>query len=63
MTYAESVAGTGAENHGNLGISHVVQQVKDPALPQQWHQLQPQRGFNPQPGNFHMLWAWPKINQ
>ena len=55
MTYAESVAGTGAENHGNLGISHVVQQVKDPALPQQWHQLQPQRGFNPQPGNFHML--------
>ena len=28
--------------------------VKDPALPLQWPR------FDPWPGNFHMLWVWPK---
>ena len=30
----------------------MVQQVRDPALPQ--------LGFDPWPGNFHLLWVWPK---
>jgi len=41
-------------------VSLVVQQVKDPALPQLWSRLQLRLGFDPWPGNFHMLWAWPK---
>ena len=30
----------------------VTWQVKDPALSLLWH------GFDPRPGDFHMLWAW-----
>ena len=36
------------------GSSLVAQQVKDPALSLLWHR------FDPWPGNFRMLWAWPK---
>ena len=32
----------------------------DLALLQLWHRLQQQPGFNPRPGNFHMLRVWPK---
>ena len=37
-----------------------VQQVKDLVLPQLWHRLQMQLGFDPWPGNFHMLWVQPE---
>ena len=37
-----------------IGVPAVVQQVKDPVLPQL------QLGFNSWPGNFHRPWAWPK---
>ena len=30
-------------------ISCLVQWVKDPALPQMWHRLQPQLGYHPWP--------------
>ena len=40
---------------GDTGSSlSLVQWVKDPAM------LQLQPGFNPWPGNFHMLWGWLK---
>ena len=35
----------------------MVQWVKDPALPQQWHRLQMQLRFNPWPRKFHMPWV------
>ena len=54
---------TGLTYKNKHGNSHVVQQVKDPALPQPWHRSQPQRGFDPWPGNFHMPWVWPKIKK
>ena len=34
-------------------------ELKDPALPQLWWRLQVQLGFNPWPGNFHMLQVQP----
>ena len=37
-----------------LGSSLVVQWVKDLVLPQLWHRLQLQHGFDPQPRNFHV---------
>ena len=37
-----------------IGISHVVQLVKDLALLQLWH------SFNPWPETFHMLRVWQK---
>ena len=39
------------------GSSQVAQQVKDLALSLLWHQ------FDPWPGNFCMLWVWPKQKQ
>ena len=33
----------------------MVQQVKDSVLPQLWQRSQLWLGFNPRPGNFHML--------
>ena len=33
--------------------------LKDPALPQLWHRLPLQLGFNPWPRNLHMLWVQP----
>ena len=36
------------------GSSLVAQRVKYPALPPLWC------GFDAWPGNFHMLWVWPK---
>ena len=33
--------------------------LKDPVLPQLWHRLQLQIGFDPWPGNFHMPQVWP----
>ena len=38
----------------------MAQWVKESALPQLWCRLQLQLRFSPWPGNFHMLWAWPK---
>ena len=37
-----------------------MQQVKDLALSLQWLGLLLWRGFDPWPGNFHLLWAWPE---
>lgn len=31
--------------------------LKDPSLPQLWRRSKLCFGFNPQPGNFHVLWA------
>ena len=31
--------------------------LKDVVLLQMWHRMQLQLGFNPWPGNFHMLWV------
>ena len=39
----------------------MAQRVKDSLVPQLWHRLQLQRGFDPWPGKFHMLWVQPKI--
>ena len=36
---------------------------KDLALPQLWCRWQLQLGFDPWPGNFHMLWVWQKENE
>ena len=38
----------------------MAQWVKDPALSLQWLGSPPWRGFDPWPGNCHMLQAWPK---
>ena len=38
----------------------LVQWVKNPTLLQLWCRLQLWLGFNPWPGNFHVLWVWPK---
>ena len=43
---------------GDTGsIPTLVQWVKDLALLQLWHRLHLQLGFDPLPGNFHMLWV------
>ena len=42
------------QNESQSRSSLVAQWVKDLALTLLWH------GFNPWPGNFHMLWAQPK---
>ena len=39
----------------------VVQLVKDPTLSQQWLRSLLWCGFDPWPGNFHMLWVQPKF--
>ena len=36
----------------------MAQWVKDPALSLLWLRLPLQRGFDPWPGNFHMLQVW-----
>ena len=41
-------------------ISSLVQWGKDPALPQPWCSLPMWLRFSLWPGNFHMLWMWPK---
>ena len=51
---------TSNEKQWSLGNSLVAQWVKDLVLPQLWHRLQLQHGFDSWPGNFHMPWAWPK---
>ena len=33
--------------------------LKDPALLQLWHRLQPLLRFSPWPENFHVLQVWP----
>ena len=38
----------------------MAQQVKDPVLSLLWFWLQPWLGFDPWPGNFHMLRVQPK---
>ena len=38
----------------------VVQDVKDPVLPQLQCSLQLWHGFDPWPGNFHTPWVWPE---
>ena len=38
----------------------MVQWVKDLVLLQLWCWLQLRLRFDPWPGNFHMLWVWPK---
>ena len=38
----------------------MVQRVKDAVLPQWWHRLQLQLGFDLWPGKFRMLWVHPK---
>ena len=43
-----------------LGNSFVVQQIKDLALSLQQLRLLLWCGFDPWPGNFYMLQAWPK---
>ena len=40
--------------------SLVAQLVKDLALSVALAGLLLWRGFDPRPGNFHMLWVWPK---
>ena len=40
-----------------LGSSLVAQHVKDPALSPQQLGLLLWRGFDPWPGNFHVLWV------
>ena len=40
--------------------SLVAQRVKDLALSLMWLWLLLWCGFDPWPGNFHVLWAWPK---
>ena len=40
-----------------VGISLVAQQVKDLVLSLQWLKLLLWLGFNPWPGNFHVLWV------
>ena len=45
------------------GCSHVVQQVKNPSLPQLWLRSKLQCGFDPWLRNFHMLQLQPKTNK
>ena len=42
------------------GVPTVAQWVKDLALPQLWCRSQLELRFYPWPGNFRMLWVWPK---
>ena len=42
-----------------VGVPAVADWVKDSVLPQVWHRVQLQLGFDPRPGNFHMLQVWP----
>ena len=52
---------SGENSEENLSRSSlVVQQVKDQVLSLQRLWSLPWRGFDPWPGNFHMLQAWPK---
>ena len=41
----------------------MAQWVKDPALSLLWLGSPLRCGFDPWPGNFHMLWAQPKTKQ
>ena len=47
-------------NKRSAGSSLAAQEVKDLAGLQLWYRPQVQWGFNSWPGNFHMLWMWPK---
>ena len=40
-----------------FGVPAVTQWVKDPALPQLQPRSQLWLGFDPWPGNFHVLWV------
>ena len=41
----------------------MVQWIKDPALSLQLLGSLLWQGFDPQPGDFHMLWEWPQKTQ
>ena len=44
-------------------VPGLLRQIKDLALLQQWRKPQMQLGFDPWPGNFHILWIWPKMEK
>ena len=63
-TYVHTYNGVLLSNKkkNKIGRCPVVQQVKDPALSLLWLRSLAWHGFNLQPRNFHMPWAWPKKN-
>lgn len=52
--------GSGGRGSGIARSCPVAQRVKDPEGLQLGRRLHLQRGFDPQPGNFHIPWMQPK---
>lgn len=55
--------GSGGRGSGIARSCPVAQRVKDPEGLQLGRRLHLQRGFDPQPGNFHIPWMQPKKEQ